>query len=71
MATDGTNVPRRTVLFIKETVGIAGPDERLHGGYWYATDVELGHRARPHRPLYRPAGRDTLAPLMQFNLRRP
>ena len=38
-AVDGVSVPRHTLLFIKETVGLAMPDGRRHDGYWYASDV--------------------------------
>ena len=38
-AVNGLSVPRRTILFIKETVGLRMPDGRLHDGYWYASDV--------------------------------
>src|SRR5690606_39134403 len=36
-AVDGLNVKRRTVLFIKETVGLPMPDGGVHDGYWYAS----------------------------------
>jgi hypothetical protein len=32
-------IPRRTVLFIKETVGLQMPDGGTHDGYWYASDI--------------------------------
>lgn len=38
-AVDRTLIPRRSVLFIKETVGLKLPDGSLHDGYWYASDV--------------------------------
>ncbi len=45
-AVDGVSVPRHTVLFIKETVGMPMPDGRVHDGYWYASDVGGPERAR-------------------------
>lgn len=39
LAVDKTIIPRRTVVFIKETVGLKMPDGRPHDGYWYATDI--------------------------------
>ena len=39
IAVDKTIIPRRTVVFIKETVGLKMPDGRAHDGYWYATDI--------------------------------
>ena len=38
-AIDKKLIPRRTVLFIKETVGLPMPDGGVHDGYWYASDV--------------------------------
>src|SRR5215472_12391119 len=37
-AVDGVALPRHTVLFIKETVGLPMPDGSKHDGYWYASD---------------------------------
>ncbi len=46
-AVDGVDVKRRSVLFIKETVGLPMPDGRTHDGYWYATDLGRSiHRGR-------------------------
>jgi len=39
VAVDPTMIPRRTVLFIAETVGLIMPDGSKHDGYWYASDV--------------------------------
>ncbi|MBX3484045.1 3D domain-containing protein [Phenylobacterium sp.] len=39
IAVDKTVIPRRTVIFIKETVGLAMPDGKPHDGYWYASDI--------------------------------
>lgn len=39
VATDPKVFPRRSVLFIKETVGLKMPDGSTHDGYWYASDV--------------------------------
>lgn len=38
VAVDKTLIPRRSVLFIKETVGMKMPDGSRHDGYWYASD---------------------------------
>ncbi|HVY33138.1 MAG TPA: 3D domain-containing protein [Caulobacteraceae bacterium] len=32
-------IPRHSVVFIKETVGMAMPDGSVHDGFWYASDV--------------------------------
>ena len=36
---DPRYIPRRTRLFIPETVGMRMPDGTLHDGYWYASDT--------------------------------
>ena len=39
VAVDPKVIPRRTVIFIKETVGLPMPDGGRHDGYWYASDI--------------------------------
>jgi 3D (Asp-Asp-Asp) domain-containing protein len=39
VAIDKNLIPKRSVLFIKETVGLKMPDGSAHDGYWYASDV--------------------------------
>jgi 3D (Asp-Asp-Asp) domain-containing protein len=39
VAVDPKVIPRRTVIFIKETVGLPMPDGGTHDGYWYASDI--------------------------------
>ena len=39
VAVDKTLIPKRSILFIKETVGIKMPDGSVHDGYWYASDT--------------------------------
>ena len=39
LAVDPTVIPRRTIVFIQETVGLVMPDGRVHDGLWYATDT--------------------------------
>ncbi|MFZ5669164.1 MAG: 3D domain-containing protein [Pseudomonadota bacterium] len=67
-ATDRTLVPRRTVLFIKETVGLPMPDGSLHDGYWYASDVGGAIKGR-RIDLYTGQGRGSMAPMMKLNLK--
>jgi len=38
VAVDSHFIPARSVLFIKETVGLKMPDGSTHDGYWYASD---------------------------------
>ncbi|HZK98394.1 MAG TPA: 3D domain-containing protein [Caulobacteraceae bacterium] len=66
-AVDGVSVPRHTLLYIKETVGLPMPDGRLHDGYWYASDIGGGiHRGRID--LFTGNGAASMAPLMPLNL---
>ena len=39
VAVDRKLIAPRSVLFIKETVGLKMPDGTTHDGYWYASDV--------------------------------
>lgn len=67
-ATDRALVPRRSILFIKETVGLPMPDGGLHDGYWYASDV--GGAIKGARiDLFTGSGRGSMAPMMKLNLK--
>jgi 3D (Asp-Asp-Asp) domain-containing protein len=66
-AVDGVTVPRHSLLYIKETVGLLMPDGRRHDGYWYASDVGGGiHQGRID--LFTGHGAGSMAPLMALNL---
>jgi len=39
VAVDKNLIPKRSILFIKETVGMKLPDGSTHDGYWYASDT--------------------------------
>ena len=66
-AVDGVALPRHTLLFIKETVGLPMPDGSRHNGYWYASDVGGGiHRGRID--LFTGQGAGSMSPLMSLNL---
>ena len=65
-AVNGLSVPRRTLLFIKETVGLQMPDGRLHDGYWYASD--LGGAIKGARiDLFTGSGRASMVTLAKLN----
>lgn len=67
-ATDRTMIPRRTILFIKETVGMPMPDGSIHDGYWYASDV--GGAIKGARiDLFTGSGRGSMSPMMKLNMR--
>lgn len=66
-AVDGVKLKRRSVLFIRETVGLRMPDGRAHDGYWFATDVGGGiHRGRID--LFTGTGRSSMLPMLHLNL---
>ncbi len=67
IAVDKTVIPRRTVIFIKETVGLQMPDGRAHDGYWYATDI--GSAIKGQRiDLYTGRNAASMKPMQQLNL---
>ena len=69
VATDPRYIPRRTRLFIRETVGLRMADGSIHDGYWYASDtggVIKGQKI----DLYTGQGRGSMSPAMPLNQRR-
>jgi len=67
LAVDKTVIPRRTVVFIKETVGLPMPNGDKHDGYWYASDV--GGAIKGNKlDLFSGEGRSSMKPLMPLNL---
>ncbi len=68
VATDPRVVPRRTKLFIRETVGMELPDGTLHDGFWYASDTG-GAIKGDKIDLYTGHGRGSMQPAMRHNMR--
>ena len=69
LATDPRVIPRRTKLFIRETVGMRMPNGAVPAGYWYASAT--GGAIRGARvDLYTGHGRNSMQPVMRFNQRR-
>lgn len=67
VAIDPRVVPRRTRLFIKETVGIRLADGTIHDGYWYASDT--GGAIKGNKiDLYTGHGRGSMRPAMPLNM---
>jgi 3D (Asp-Asp-Asp) domain-containing protein len=66
-AVDGLNIKRRTLLFIKETVGLPMPDGTSHDGYWYATD-KGGDIKGSRIDLFTGDGKASMKPMMPLNL---
>ena len=55
MATDPRVVPKGSIVFIKETVGLPMPGGGAHDGFWYASDVGGAIKGK-HIDLYTGAG---------------
>ncbi|MGV8930277.1 MAG: 3D domain-containing protein [Brevundimonas sp.] len=69
IATDPRYIPRRTRLFIPETVGMRMADGAIHDGYWYASDTGGAIKGQKI-DLYTGHGRGSMSPAMRFNQRR-
>jgi 3D (Asp-Asp-Asp) domain-containing protein len=68
-AIDPAVAPRRTILFIPDTVGLPMPDGSTHDGYWYASDT--GGAIKGHTvDLFTGRGRGSMQPLMKINTRK-
>jgi 3D (Asp-Asp-Asp) domain-containing protein len=69
VAVDPTYIPRRTVLFIAETVGLPLPGGGLHDGYWYASDT--GGAIKGQRiDLFTGVGKASMGVISHFNLKK-
>ena len=67
VAIDSRLIPKRSVLFIKETVGMKMPDGKLHDGYWYASDT--GGAIKGKRiDLYTGSGAGSMKPAKALSL---
>ena len=69
MAVDPRYIPRRTRLFIPETVGMRMPDGVIHDGYWYASDTGGAIKGQKV-DFYTGHGRGSMSPAMRLNQRR-
>ena len=69
VAVDPRYIPRRTRLFIRETVGMRMSDGSVHDGYWYASDTGGAIKGQKI-DLYTGHGRGSMSPAMRFNQRR-
>jgi 3D (Asp-Asp-Asp) domain-containing protein len=67
LAVDTSIIPKRTILFIKETVGLKLPDGSEHDGYWYASDVGGGVKGQ-HIDLYTGRNAASMKPMRALNL---
>ena len=67
VAVDKNLIPKRSVLFIKETVGMKMPDGTAHDGYWYASDVGSAIKGK-RIDLFTGAGARSMGPARELNL---
>jgi 3D (Asp-Asp-Asp) domain-containing protein len=67
VAVDKNLIPRHSVLFIKETVGLKMPDGSAHDGYWYASDAG-GAIKGPRIDLFTGSGAGSMAATKGLNL---
>jgi len=67
VAVDRRLIAPRSVLFIKETVGLKMPDGSKHDGYWYASDVGSGIKGQ-RIDLFTGAGARSMGPASGLNL---
>lgn len=66
-AIDARLIPKHTILFIKETVGLPMPDGGVHDGYWYASDT--GGAIKGQRiDLFTGMNAKSMSPLRSINL---
>lgn len=68
VATDPRIIPRRTRLFIRETVGLQLQDGTVHDGYWYASDTGGAIRGAKI-DLFTGHGRGSMRPAMPLNMK--
>jgi 3D (Asp-Asp-Asp) domain-containing protein len=68
VAVDPNVIPRRTRLFIRETVGLRLADGSAHDGYWYASDTGGAIKGQKI-DLYTGHGRASMQPAMRLNMR--
>jgi 3D (Asp-Asp-Asp) domain-containing protein len=68
VAVDPRYIPRRSVLFIRETVGLRMADGTIHDGYWYASDTGGAIKGQKV-DLYTGHGRGSMQQAMRLNMR--
>lgn len=67
VAIDPRLVPKRSILFIPETVGLPVPGGGKHDGYWYASDTGGGIKGAMI-DLFTGRGSRSMVPLLQQGL---
>jgi 3D (Asp-Asp-Asp) domain-containing protein len=67
VAVDRRVIAPRSVLFIKETVGLKMPDGSTHDGYWYASDVGSAIKGK-RIDLFTGSNSKSMGPFQALNL---
>jgi 3D (Asp-Asp-Asp) domain-containing protein len=67
VAVDKDLIPKGSILFIKETVGLLLPDGTRHDGYWYASDTGSAIKGK-RIDLYTGYSAASMNPLKALNL---
>jgi 3D (Asp-Asp-Asp) domain-containing protein len=67
VAVDPRVIPRRTKLFIRETVGMRLADGSIHDGYWYASDTGGAIKGQKV-DLFTGNGRGSMAQARRLNM---
>lgn len=67
VAVDPRVIPRRTKLFIRETVGLRLADGSIHDGYWYASDTGGAIKGQKV-DLFTGHGRGSMAQARRLNM---
>ena len=68
VAVDPSIVSRRSIIYIKETVGLPLADGSVHDGYWYASDIGGAIKGQKI-DLFTGAGAESMRPLQSLNLK--
>ena len=68
VAVDPRVIPRRTKLFIRETVGMRMADGSIHDGYWYASDTGGAIKGQKI-DLFTGHGRGSMRAAQRLNMR--
>jgi 3D (Asp-Asp-Asp) domain-containing protein len=68
VAVDPRVIPRRTKLFIRETVGLRMADGSIHDGYWYASDTGGAIKGQKI-DLFTGSGRGSMGQAQRLNMR--
>jgi 3D (Asp-Asp-Asp) domain-containing protein len=67
LAVDPRVIPKRSIVFIEETVGMMMPNGKPHDGLWYASDVGGAIKGKKV-DLFTGAGKGSMKQLLAINL---